>query len=228
MSDQDSTEVHVSTQEGYDRWAAIYDEEDNPLVSLESRFMPPLIGDVGGKQVLDVGCGTGRHSIQLKKAGATVTAIDFSERMLECARVKDGAADICFRQHDLGTRFPFPDAGFDQVVCALVLDHIADLNLLFAEMKRVLKPGGRVVVSVMHPAILLRNSRARFTDPKSGKVTYPESVPNQLSDYVNAALASGATLEHLSEHLVDEALAEESDRAKRYLGWPMLVLLVLR
>ncbi|MFT4689364.1 MAG: ubiquinone/menaquinone biosynthesis C-methylase UbiE [Limisphaerales bacterium] len=220
-------EVHLSTQDGYDRWAAIYDEEDNPLVMLESRFMPPLVGAVDGLSVLDVGCGTGRHSIQLKEAGAKVTAIDFSERMLDRARAKAGAADICFRQHDLGTRFPFATGGFDLVVCALVLDHIADLNLLFAEMKRVVKTGGRVVVSVMHPAILLRKSRARFTDPLSGKVTYPESVPNQLSDYVNAALASGARLEHLSEQRVDGALAAESDRAKRYLGWPMLVLMVL-
>jgi SAM-dependent methyltransferase len=116
-------EVHLSTQDGYDRWAAIYDEEDNPLVMLESRFMPPLVGAVDGLSVLDVGCGTGRHSIQLKEAGAKVTAIDFSERMLDRARAKAGAADICFRQHDLGTRFPFATGGRSGCVCLGARSH---------------------------------------------------------------------------------------------------------
>ena len=51
--------VILSTREGYDRWAAIYDSDGNPLVALEEPWMDRLLGDVRGLAVLDVGCGTG-------------------------------------------------------------------------------------------------------------------------------------------------------------------------
>src|SRR5437899_3527724 len=61
---------HLSTREGYDRWAMIYDDEDNPLIMLEERHLPDLLGDVHGLDVVDLGCGTGRRSVRLVAAGA--------------------------------------------------------------------------------------------------------------------------------------------------------------
>src|SRR3954471_17696658 len=81
----------VPTDAGYDRWAEVYDSEDNPLVLLEETYLPQLIGNVEGLAVADIGCGTGRHAIRLAAAGARVTALDFSEGMLERARAKPGA-----------------------------------------------------------------------------------------------------------------------------------------
>ena len=83
MSDGEKSMVETSTQEGYDRWSKIYDGEDNPLVTLETDHFYQLLGDVEDLMVLDVGCGTGRHSLELAEAGASVTAIDFSTGMLE-------------------------------------------------------------------------------------------------------------------------------------------------
>jgi len=54
---------------GYDRWAAIYDGEDNPLVLLEEQHLIPLLGDVRGLDVVDLGCGTGRHAVPLCGGG---------------------------------------------------------------------------------------------------------------------------------------------------------------
>src|SRR2546427_13078282 len=71
---------HLSTREGYDRWAMIYDDEDNPLIMLEERHLPGLLGDVHGLDVVDLGCGTGRHSVRLIAAGARVTAGGFTDR----------------------------------------------------------------------------------------------------------------------------------------------------
>src|SRR5580765_7488045 len=97
----------VPTREGYDRWAEVYDGEDNPLVLLEEQHLTALAGDVAGLDVADIGCGTGRHALRLAAAGARVTAVDFSEPMLERARAKPGAAGVSFVRHDLAERLPF-------------------------------------------------------------------------------------------------------------------------
>ena len=217
----------LPTRDGYNRWAAIYDEDGNPLTALEEPWMDRLLGDVRGLAVADIGCGTGRHAIRLAAAGAIVQALDFSEMMLERARTKAGTSNIVFRVHDLAKSLPFADEAFDRVVCGLVIDHIADLGGLFLEMHRVCRPSGFVVVSVMHPAMMLRGVQARFRDPTTGREIRPASFPHQLSDYIMAAARAGFTFDHLSEHAVDEALAERLERARKYLGWPMLFLMRL-
>jgi malonyl-CoA O-methyltransferase len=186
-----------------------------------------LLGDVRGLAVADIGCGTGRHAIRLASAGAAVQALDFSEAMLERARTKAQGLNITFRAHDLAEPLPFANESFDRVVCGLVIDHITGLVGLFREMHRVCRPSGFVVVSVMHPAMMLRGVQARFHDPASGREVRPASCPHQLSDYVMAAVRAGFILDHLSEHAVDEALANRLERARRYLGWPLLFLMRL-
>jgi malonyl-CoA O-methyltransferase len=218
------TEV-VPTQLGYNRWAEFYDAEDNPLMRLEERYLPPLLGDVNGLDFVDVGCGTGRNALKWASAGARVTAIDFSEGMLERARSKPGAENIRFVQHDLANPLPFPDASFDRVLSCLVLEHIASLDGFFAELRRVCRPSGFVLLSAMHPAMFLRGVQARFIDPSSGRRIGPASHAQQLSDYLMAAVRAGLNLQHASEHSVDAFLAGESPRAEKYLGWPMLLLL---
>ena len=152
----------LPTREGYDRWAEIYDVDDNPLVALEEPWMDRLVGDVRGLTVADIGCGTGRHALRLAAAGANVQALDFSEAMLQRSKEKTGASQIVFHVHDLAKPLPFPDATFDRVVCGLVIDHISDLDGLFREMHRVCRSAGFVVISVMHPAMMLRGVQARF------------------------------------------------------------------
>src|SRR5918997_3838421 len=159
-----------SVQCGYDRWAAVYDHDGNPLQGLEGPAVRAAVGDARGLNVLDLGCGTGRHTLWLAAAGARVTAVDFSEGMLAEARRKPGADAVRFLAHDLHDPLPLPDGAFDLVVSGLVLEHLRDLSGFFREARRVLRPGGRAVVSAMHPAMSLRGSQARFTDPATGDV----------------------------------------------------------
>jgi 2-polyprenyl-3-methyl-5-hydroxy-6-metoxy-1,4-benzoquinol methylase len=217
----------VPTREGYDRWAATYDTDGNPLQALEEPRVDELLGDVRGLAVLDVGCGTGRHAIRLARRGAVVQAVDFSSSMLEKARAKAEGLTVTFGVHDLSMPLPFSDESFDRVVCGLVIDHIADLQFLFGEMQRVCRKTGAVVVSVMHPAMMLRGVQARFDDAESGAKIYPASCPHQISDYCLAAVRAGFKLDQLGEHAPDQALADRLERAKRYVGWPMLFVMRL-
>ena len=173
---------------GYDRWASVYDQDDNPLQALEEPHVRDALGDVRHLDVLDLGCGTGRHTSWLAAAGARVTAVDFSHEMLERARRKVAGTEVQIILHDLHEPLPLEDTSFDAVVSGLVLEHIRDPRAFFMEAHRVMRPGGRAVVSAMHPAMFLRDAWARFTDPDSGDVVAPGSLPHQLGDFVMAAL----------------------------------------
>lgn len=213
---------------GYDRWSEIYDHEANPLIGLEHPVVREALGDVAGLAVLDLGCGTGRHALWMAGAGASVTAVDFSEGMMEKARAKPGAEKVRFLVHDLHQGLPFADGAFDRVVSGLVLEHLHDLAPFFSEARRVLKPGGRAVVSGMHPAMFLRDVRARFHDPATGEKVEPGSVEHTIGDLVMAALGARFALAGVDERAPDAEFAARYPRASKYVGWPMLVVLRLQ
>jgi malonyl-CoA O-methyltransferase len=219
--------TNPAVRDGYDRWSEIYDHEANPLIGLEEPVVREALGDVAGLNVLDLGCGTGRHALWMAGSGASVTAVDFSEGMMEKARAKAGAENVRFLVHDLHQRLPFADAAFDRVVSGLVLEHLRDLGPFLLEARRVLKAGGRAVLSGMHPAMFLRDVRARFYDPATGEKVEPGSVPHTVGDLVMAAVRAGFALEGIDERAPDTAFAARYPRAEKYVGWPMLVVLRL-
>jgi SAM-dependent methyltransferase len=223
----DAAATPLPIRAGYDRWALVYDHDANPLTALEEPVVRAALGDVGGRTVLDLGCGTGRHAEWLAAAGARVTAVDFSEGMLAAARRKPHAAAVRFLAHDLHDPLPFPDAAFDLVVSGLVLEHLQEPTPFFREARRVLAPGGRAVVSAMHPAMFLRGGQARFTDPDSGHAVQPGSFPHGLGDFVMAAVGAEFRLDGIDERAPDAAFAARYPRAEKYVDWPMLLVLRL-
>lgn len=222
------TNVPHPIRDGYDRWALVYDHDANPLPALEEPLVREAIGEMKGLSVLDLGCGTGRHALWLAAEGATVTALDFSEGMLAEARRKPGAGAIRFIVHDLYRPLPLEDGRFDLVVSGLVLEHLRDLEAFFREARRVLRADGRAVVSAMHPAMFLRGSQARFTDPDSGEIVQPGSYPHTLGEIVMAAVRAGFRIEGIGEYAPDGEFAAKYPRAEKYVGWPMLVVMEMR
>ncbi|QDT68447.1 Ubiquinone biosynthesis O-methyltransferase [Planctomycetes bacterium MalM25] len=213
----------MPVRSGYDRWARVYDHDANPMQALEEPVVIHETGPVAGLRVLDLGCGTGRHALRMAAEGAAVTAVDFSEAMLDEAKRKPNAERVRFVTHDLRESLPF-DSEFDLVVCGLVLEHVKDLSAFYQEVFRVVGRSGRVVVSFMHSAMFARGSQARFTDPQTDELIEVESAPYTVSEAVMAALAAGFTIKNLSEHSPDPAFAERFPRAEKYVGWPMLVV----
>ncbi len=109
-----------------------------------------LAGDVAGRRILDAGCGSGPLFAELRERGADVTGIDASAGMLELARKRLGdGADL--RQVDLRDELPFADGVFDDITASLVLHYMEDWGPTLGELRRVLKPGGRLIASVDHP-----------------------------------------------------------------------------
>lgn len=218
----------LPTRQGYDRWAATYDSDGNPLVALEKPVIKALLGRVRGLRVADIGCGTGRHALALAREGADVTAVDFSRSMLQVARSKAGSGKVRFRLHDVRRPLPFRDSMFDRVLCGLVLEHLRDLDSFFRELGRVCRKDGYIVISAMHPAMWLKGQSARFFDPASGGEVRPRSYPQRISDYVMAIVRSGLVIDSMSEHAPGPGLARRFPRAAKHIGWPMLLALRLR
>ena len=100
---------------------------------------------------LDLGCGSGFQSVALARLGFEVTAVDFSERLLQELTQHRGSLPITALQGDLRDLGGFPDESSQVVVCmGDTLTHLpakADIPVLFREIKRILKPGGKVIIS---------------------------------------------------------------------------------
>ena len=228
MSEPAPPRTSPSIRAGYDGWAAVYDRDANPLLALEEPLVRAVVGDVRGLAALDLGCGTGRHALWLaRRERASPRSISRRACWPPPARSR-APRPSGSSMHDLHEPLPFASAAFDLVVSGLVLEHLRDLAAFFGEVRRVLRPGARAVVSAMHPAMLLRGSQARFTDPASGEVIQPGSFPHQLGDFVMAAVRAGLGLEGIDERAADADFATAYPRAAKYVGWPMVVVLALR
>jgi ubiquinone/menaquinone biosynthesis C-methylase UbiE len=223
-----SEHVRLDTHTGYDQWAAIYDEELNPLVILEDPLVRSWVADPAGLRVADVGCGTGRHAVWLARAGASIDAYDFSSAMMAKALEKAAGLEIRFHEHTLPDPLPVADGTFDLVLFALVADHIKDLDAAFADLHRVTRPGGQIIFTVLHPAMNLLGITARFIDPASGGEVRVEAFEHTYADYVTAVLRARLEVAEICEFKADEKLAAQAPRAKSFLGWPLLLAMNLR
>ena len=212
---------------GYDRWAAVYDTDKNLMQTIEGLAVRRMFGLVEGLKVLDFGCGTGRHALCLAENGAVVTALDFSEGMLSEARRKPEAYLVDFLPHDLREPLPYADSKFYLVVSGLVLEHLDDLDLFFAEIHRVVKPLWRAIVSGMHPVMFLRGSQARFIDTVSGDLVRPSSVNHKLGDMIIAAVKTDFEFRSIGEHSPDETFIDNFDMKPTSIDWPMVIVFEL-
>ena len=109
-----------------------------------------LLGDVAGKRVLDAACGPGLYAAELIRRGAEVVGFDQSPRMVEIARERASQGD--FRVHDLTDPLGWlPDNSVNLVLFALAIEYVDDRVAALRELRRVLRPGGALVFSRLHP-----------------------------------------------------------------------------
>jgi SAM-dependent methyltransferase len=151
----------------YDEFAEAYTAENEDSL-MNAHYERPaalaLAGEVAGRRILDAGCGSGPLFAALRERGAVVTGIDQSAGMLAQARRRLGE-DADLRVADLADPLPFGDAEFDDVMASLVLHYLRDWAPTLAEVRRVLKPGGRLIASVNHPMMVNVTHRAEGPRP---------------------------------------------------------------
>jgi SAM-dependent methyltransferase len=142
--------------------------------------------------ILEVGCGDGAFTTELAKYSSSVTALDLSASQIEENRRR--FPGIVFGQHDVAEPLPFPDAAFDVAWCSEVLEHLFDPAFAVREMHRVLRPGGRLLVTVPYHGGLKNVLIALFKWDEHFTPSNPHLrffTPRTLSRIVRAAGFTG-------------------------------------
>lgn len=189
----------ASVARAYDQWAASYDSQENRTRDLDARVLRTHGPSVRGRAVLELGCGTGKNTEWFASQCREVTAMDISAGMLEVARSRIQASHVHFVEQDVLTRWPVNDATIDLVVGTLVLEHIRDLRAVFDEAARVLRKGGKLFLSELHPMRQLAGAQAHYLHAESGEPVNVPAFRHNVSEFVNTALAAGFVLRSMGE-----------------------------
>lgn len=175
-----------------------------------------VAGDVAGLEVLDAGCGPGLYAEELVRRGAILTAIDASEGQLRLARARVGKR-VALARAVLGEPLPFVDDSFDLVVCALVIHYVADRAAVFSEFYRVLRGGGRAIVSTQHPtADWLRKGGSYFETKEEEDVWTTPTGPHRvrfwrepLTTLCDSATSCGFLIKRIVEPLPEPEMQDQ-------------------
>jgi ubiquinone/menaquinone biosynthesis C-methylase UbiE len=198
-SESRPTDAGAEIARAYDRWARTYDTDANTTRDLDAEVLRQSALAIDGRDVLEVGCGTGKNTGWLAERARRVIAMDFSPGMLEVARGRVPLERVTLIQHDIRERWPVDDASVDLVIGNLILEHVSNVAPIFAEAARVLRPGGVMYSCELHPYRQLRGGQAHFTDEWSGEVVFAPAFQHTIAEYVNAAVVSGLMLQRLDE-----------------------------
>jgi ubiquinone biosynthesis O-methyltransferase len=150
------TEKDMTSEDLFNSISAQYDDwYKTPLGefvdALEQRLILKHCGNLMGKRVLDIGCGTGLYSIRFANKGAHVSAVDPSKKMLDIAQEKTNHSIVPIHFIvSAAENLPFQDHSFDLIAAISSLEFVSDIDQSLREIHRVLKPGGRVVFGVLN------------------------------------------------------------------------------
>ena len=192
----------------FDRVAPVYDAMNRLItVGLDGGWRRAAVRAVvrRGDRVLDACCGTGDLAIAAHAAGGRVTGLDFSEQMLVRARRKSGAIE--WVQGDL-LELPFADGSFDATTVGFGIRNVADADAALGELRRVLRPGGRVaILDLTRPrGVLARFYRVWFDVlvPLGGKLVRGGSAYTYLPASVRRFDSPDLLAEKLRAHGFDD------------------------
>lgn len=210
----------IENRDGYDRWAATYDGYVNSTVFVDDAAFPPVWAHLKDRKVLEIGCGTGRHTLRLAQAGNSVTGLDLSPGMLAQASAK--LADYPNVTLIEGNLLTTKLTGFDAAVTALVLEHVADLNAFFLQVSAALIAKGKLFLSEIHPDRIAAGTQANFTDAATGENIRLTSFAHAEADIQAAAARAGLRLIAHQDIVGDDSLPRHNPDWQRHVGRKMI------
>ncbi len=219
----------LGVREAYRLWAPTYAAE-TAISAIDAELVTALTPDLSTARLLDAGCGEGRR---LCDAGAaSAVGVDLSPEMLQAGvglnldqpRLKTLVGDV--------RALPLPDRAFDVVWCRLVIGHLEEIGIAYAELGRVADRGAMVIVTDFHPQAQAAGHRRTFR--ADGEVHEIEHYVHTLQDHLSAAGAAGLRLRACREGWVGPNVRGFYERAGRlalyheHQGLPVVLALAFR
>lgn len=219
----------AATRAAYDALAPIWSAatDDN---AFNAHYERPAVRalvprPLEGRRVLDAGCGSGALVAWLRTEGAEAVGVDLSPAMVEEARRR--CPDAAFEVADLGEPLPFEDASFDGITCSMALHYLRDWSVPLSSFRRLLRPGGWVVVSSGHPAGpppasqrlgYFATELLSETWEKSGVTVTQHFWRRPLAAVVGAFADAGFTIDRVGEPQVSDELRARFPREAALIG----------
>ena len=188
----------MNIQNAYNEWSEIYDTNANLTRDLDQKVTRDTLGAQHFDSILELGCGTGKNTVFLAQIGEKVHALDFSQGMIEKAKEKVKTENVRFEIADLTQRWHCEDDGYDLITCNLVLEHIENLNYIFAEAARTMQSKGIFFINELHPFKQYLGTKARFE--RADQTIEVDVFVHHISDFIDAASTNGLKMVKLIEY----------------------------
>jgi ubiquinone/menaquinone biosynthesis C-methylase UbiE len=224
----------LDPEKAYEIWSANYDKQPgNLMLDLDEKIFADLIEqtDIRGKEVADIGCGTGRHWQKLySKNPSALTGFDISGAMLEKLKSKFPFANTQKTTDNLLASVP--DSSIDFIVSTLTIAHIENIEEAIASWSRVLKDNGEMLVTDFHPALLGKGGKRSFSH--GSRSLSVKNYTHSIEKIKKTLYDAGLTLIREEERTVNEQVKPyyESKNAlpvyERFKGLPVIYGLYLR
>jgi ubiquinone/menaquinone biosynthesis C-methylase UbiE len=191
----------MNIKSAYNQWALQYDSDANKTRDLEALALRNILNNIPFSNCLEIGCGTGKNTEWFVTKTLQVTSVDFSVEMLAKAKQKISTNNVQFIQADIKKDWAFGN-GFDLVSFSLVLEHIENLDDIFAKTNEALKGRGYIYVGELHPFKQYTGTKARFETAEGTQVV--ECYNHHISEFLDAAKKYNFDLAQLDEYFDDD------------------------
>lgn len=180
----------MDTKKGYKIWSSTYDLVENKTRDTEKNGQVLLLKNSSFENILELGCGTGKNTAWLATKAKHVTAVDFCEEMMTIAKDKVKNNQVDYVIADIQKPWHFLNEKVDLVSCSLILEHINNLEFIFAQAAGGLKENGLLYIGELHPFKVYSGSKAKYEDG-DGIFTTIEQYTHHFTDYLKCAEKTG-------------------------------------
>ena len=199
----------MSIEKAYNIWASQYDSNLNLTRDLDKKCTIETLKNLDLKNVLELGCGTGKNTEWLLNKAERIIGLDFSQEMLHKAKAKIFDKRVIFKKADLTKYWEIENNFVDLITASLTLEHIKNLGHIFSQANLKLKKNGLFFISELHPFKQYYGSKASY-EMENG-IKELEVYIHDISEYIDTAKNNGFQLIELKEWF-DESSENEIPR----------------
>ena len=187
----------MSIENAYNIWAHQYDTNVNLTRDLDKKCTIETLNNLVFKNVLELGCGTGKNTEWLLNKAERIIGLDFSQEMLNKAEEKISDKRVTFKKADLTKDWKIENNFVDLITSSLTLEHVKSLDHIFSQANQKLNKNGLFFISELHPFKQYLGSKAQYETESGTKEL--EVYIHHISEYIDNAESNGLKFVEMKE-----------------------------